>query len=116
MVKQALKISGVTSVALTKLDVLDTFPNLKICTSYKIQNSVFNYLPSDNKSQNLVEPIYEEIQGWEVSTKNIDKFDKLPENAISYIKRLEELIECPIKIISTSPDRKDTIILENLFN
>ena len=116
MVKQALKISGVTSVALTKLDVLDTFPNLKICTSYKILNSVFNYLPSDNKSQNLVEPIYEEIQGWEISTKNIDKFDKLPENAISYIKRLEELIECPIKIISTSPDRKDTIILENLFN
>ena len=116
MVKQALKISGVTSVALTKLDVLDTFPNLKICTSYKIQNSIFNYLPSDNKSQNLVEPIYEEIQGWETSTKNIDKFDKLPENAISYIKRLEALIECPIKIISTSPDRKDTIILENLFN
>ena len=116
MVKQALKISGVTSVALTKLDVLDTFPNLKICTSYKIQNNIFNYLPSDNKSQNLVEPIYEEIQGWEVSTKNIHKFDKLPENAISYIKRLEELIECPIKIISTSPDRKDTIILENLFN
>ena len=116
MVKQALKISGVTSVALTKLDVLDTFPNLKICTSYKIENSVFNYLPSDNKSQNLIEPIYEEIQGWEISTKNIDKFDKLPENAISYIKRLEALIECPIKIISTSPDRKDTIILENLFN
>ena len=116
MVKQALKISGVTSVALTKLDVLDTFPNLKICTSYKIENNIFNYLPSDNKSQNLVEPIYEEIQGWEVSTKNIDKFDKLPKNAISYIKRLEELIECPIKIISTSPDRKDTIILENLFN
>ena len=116
MVKQALKISGVTSVALTKLDVLDTFPNLKICTSYKIQNNILNYLPSDNKSQNLVEPIYEEIQGWEVSTKNIDKFEKLPENAISYIKRLEELIECPIKIISTSPDRKDTIILENLFN
>ena len=116
MVKQALKISGVTSVALTKLDVLDTFPDLKICTSYKIQNNIFHYLPSDNKSQNLVEPIYEEIQGWGVSTKNIDKFDKLPENAISYIKRLEELIECPIKIISTSPDRKDTIILENLFN
>ena len=116
IVKQALKISGVTSVALTKLDVLDTFPNLKICTSYNIENNVFNYLPSDNKSQNLVEPIYEEIQGWEVSTKNIDKFDKLPENAISYIRRLEELIECPIKIISTSPDRKDTIILENLFN
>ena len=116
MVKQALKISGVTSVALTKLDVLDTFPNLKICTSYKIDNRTFNYLPSDNKSQIMVEPIYEEIQGWEVSTKNIDKFDNLPENAIRYIKKLEELIECPIKIISTSPDRKDTIILENLFN
>ena len=116
MVKQALKISGVTTVALTKLDVLDTFPNLKICTSYNIENRKFNHLPSDNKSQNLVEPIYEEIQGWEVSTKNIDKFDKLPENAIRYIKRLEELIECPIKIISTSPDRNDTIILENLFD
>ena len=116
MVKQALKISGVTTVALTKLDVLDTFPNLKICTSYNIENRKFNHLPSDNKSQNLVEPIYEEIQGWEVSTKNIDKFDKLPENAIKYIKRLEELIECPIKIISTSPDRNDTIILENLFD
>ena len=116
MVKQALKISGVTTVALTKLDVLDTFPNIKICTSYNIDNRKFNHLPSDNKSQNLVEPIYEEIQGWEVSTKNIDKFDKLPENAIKYIKRLEELIECPIKIISTSPDRNDTIILENLFD
>ena len=116
MVKQALKISGVTTVALTKLDVLDTFPNIKICTSYNIENRKFNHLPSDNKSQNLVEPIYEEIQGWEVSTKNIDKFDKLPENAIKYIKRLEELIECPIKIISTSPDRNDTIILENLFD
>ena len=116
MVKQALKISGVTTVALTKLDVLDTFPNIKICTSYNIENRKFNHLPSDNKSQNLVEPIYEEIQGWEVSTKNIDKFDKLPENAIKYIKRLEELIECPIKIISTSPDRKDTIIIENLFD
>ena len=116
MVKQALKISGVTTVALTKLDVLDTFPNLKICTSYNIENRKFNHLPSDNKSQNVIEPIYEEIQGWEVSTKNIDKFDKLPENAIKYIKRLEELIECPIKIISTSPDRNDTIILENLFD
>ena len=116
MVKQALKISGVTTVALTKLDVLDTFPNIKICTSYNIENRKFNHLPSDNKSQNLVEPIYEVIQGWEVSTKNIDKFDKLPENAIKYIKRLEELIECPIKIISTSPDRNDTIILENLFD
>ena len=93
MVKQAIKISGISSIALTKLDVLDKFDELKVCTSYKIGEEV-----------------------WNMKTEGINDFDQLPENAIKYIKRLESLIECKINIISTSPRREDTIILENIFN
>jgi len=116
MVKQAIKISGISSIALTKLDVLDKFDELKVCTSYKIGDKEINHFPSCQIDQNKIEPIYEIIEGWNMKTEGISDFDKLPANAIKYIKRLESLIECKINIISTSPRREDTIILENIFN
>ena len=116
MVRQAIKISGISSIALTKLDVLDKFERLKICKSYKLNNATINAFPSDNYSQNKVSPIYEEISGWEENTQGISEYKDLPEKAIGYIKRLETLIECPINIISTGPERNDTIILNSLFN
>ena len=116
MVKQAIKISGISSIALTKLDVLDKFDELKVCTSYKIGGKEINFFPSCQIDQNQIEPNYEIIEGWNMKTEGISDFDKLPANAIKYIKRLESLIECKINIISTSPRREDTIILENIFN
>ena len=116
MVKQAIKISGISSIALTKLDVLDKFDELKVCTSYKIGDEVINFFPSCQIDQNKIEPNYETIEGWNIKTEGISDFDKLPGNAIKYIKRLESLIDCKINIISTSPRREDTIILENIFN
>ena len=116
MVKQAVKISGISSIALTKLDVLDKFDELKVCTSYKIGNKEINHFPSCQIDQNKIEPNYEIIEGWNMKTEGISDFNKLPANAIKYIKRLESLIECEINIISTSPRREDTIILENIFN
>ena len=116
MVKQAIKISGISSIALTKLDVLDKFDELKVCTSYKIGDKEINFFPSCQIDQNKIEPNYEIIEGWNMKTEGISDFDKLPANAIKYIKRLESLIECKINIISTSPRREDTIILENIFN
>ena len=116
MVKQAIKISGISSIALTKLDVLDKFDELKVCTSYKIGDKEIKHFPSCQIDQNKIEPNYEIIEGWNMKTEGISDFDKLPGNAIKYIKRLESLIECKINIISTSPRREDTIILENIFN
>ena len=115
MVKQAIKISGISSIALTKLDVLDKFDELKVCTSYKIGDEEINFFPSCQIDQNNIKPNYEIIEGWNIKTEGISDFDKLPANAIKYIKRLENLIECKINIISTSPRREDTIILENIF-
>ena len=116
MVKQAIKISGISSIALTKLDVLDKFDELKVCTSYKIGDEVINFFPSCQIDQNKIKPNYEIIEGWNMKTEGINDFDKLPVNAINYIRRLENLIECKINVISTSPRREDTIILENIFN
>ena len=116
MVKQAIKISGISSIALTKLDVLDEFEELKVCTSYKIEDQEINFFPSCQLDQNKIKPSYETIEGWNIKTEGISVFDDLPENAIKYIKRLENLIGCPIDIISTSPRREDTILLDDIFS
>ena len=116
MVKQAIKISGISSIALTKLDVLDEFEELKVCTSYKIGDQEINFFPSCQLDQNKIKPSYETIEGWNIKTEGISVFDDLPENAIKYIKRLENLIGCPIDIISTSPRREDTILLDDIFS
>ena len=106
-VKYASRINGCDNLSIMKLDVLDGFETIKICTAYKYNNKEIDYIPSDLDN---VTPIYEEIAGWD-KTEGVREFDKLPENAQKYLKRIEEITETKVKIISTSPDRKDTIIL-----
>jgi len=115
MVRQALKISGASGIVLTKLDVLDGFDELKICTGYRYNGITYDYFPSCQKLQATVEPIYETIDGWSKSTQNTRLFDNLPEKAVNYIKRIEELIEVPVALISTSPEREDMIMVRDPF-
>jgi adenylosuccinate synthase len=115
LVRQAIKVSGITGIALTKLDILDGFEKLKICVGYKYKGERLDYLPSAQDIQALVEPIYEEIDGWKDSTQGARSFKDLPANAIKYIRRIEELIETPVAILSTSPEREDTILVKDPF-
>ncbi len=115
MVRQALKIAGVNGIALTKLDVLDGLEKLKICVGYRYEGKEYNYYPSSIKIQAGVEPIYEELDGWTETTQSARSFKDLPANAIKYIRRIEELIETPIAVLSTSPERDDTILVRDPF-
>lgn len=115
MVSQAVKISGIDGIALTKLDILDGFETLKICTSYMIDGKSFSYLPSSISQQAKAIPVYEELPGWHESTAGARSFKELPANAIKYIRRIEELIETPVAILSTSPERDDTILVKDPF-
>lgn len=114
-VKQSVKVTGVTGIALTKLDVLDHFPSIKICIGYDYQGEIYDYLPAAIKIQSNITPIYEELPGWNESTKGARSFRDLPANAIKYIRRIEELIEAPVAILSTSPERDDTILVRDPF-
>ena len=115
MVKQACRIGGVDSIALTKLDVLDDFEVLKICTGYSLDGEEIDYFPTSSEQQSRLEPIYEEIEGWSSNTQKTQSFDDLPAKAKSYIKRLEDLTGIPITIVSTGPERIDTILLSDPF-
>lgn len=115
MVRQAIKISGITGIALTKLDVLDGFEKIKICVGYKYQNQELDYLPSSSDIQGKIEPVYEEIEGWSASTVGARTFKDLPAKAIKYVRRIEELIQTPVAILSTSPERDDTIMVKDPF-
>ncbi|WP_379549418.1 adenylosuccinate synthase [Qipengyuania sp. DGS5-3] len=115
IVRQSCAISGVTGIALTKIDVLDGFETVKICTGYRLRNNVIDYLPSHAGDQQLVEPIYEEMPGWEESTAGARSYADLPANAIKYIQRVQELIETPVALVSTSPERDDTILVRDPF-
>ncbi len=112
LVKKAITLSSVNSVVLTKLDVLDKLEKIKICTSYDIDGKIYDYLPNRIDLQNKAKPIYEEMAGWQESVRNITKIEDLPENAIKYIKRIEKICGINIDIISTGPDRKETIIVD----
>ncbi len=116
LVKQAVSLSSVTGIALTKLDVLDGFDEIKICTGYYLNGKIINYLPSAQKDQKLIKPIYEIITGWKKSIVGVRNVNDLPEAAKNYIERIEELIKCPIILISTSPERSDTIHIKDPFN
>ncbi|MEA3080817.1 MAG: adenylosuccinate synthase, partial [Sphingomonadales bacterium] len=107
LVRQAVTVSGVTGVALTKLDVLDGFETVIICTGYRIGGERFDYLPPHAADQMRVEPVYEEIEGWPGSTRGARSWADLPARAIKYVRRVEELIRCPVTLVSTSPDRDD---------
>ncbi|UWI83028.1 adenylosuccinate synthase [Wolbachia endosymbiont of Howardula sp.] len=113
LVRQAVQLSGVSSVALTKLDILDSFENIKICTSYRYRDHTYDYLPISSVVQNSLEPIYEEVPGWQENTRGTRSIDRLPINLIKYISRIEELINVPVNLLSTSPKREDIIILKN---
>jgi adenylosuccinate synthase len=115
LVRQSAAVSGITGIALTKLDVLDGFEELKICTGYKIGDRTYDYLPPHPQDQARVEPIYETIEGWSESTAGARSWADLPAQAIKYIRRVEELIQCPVALVSTSPEREDTILVRDPF-
>jgi adenylosuccinate synthase len=114
-VKQSIALSGIDGIALTKLDVLDSFDEIKICTGYKIGGKVIDYLPASLKEQQAVEPVYESLQGWKSTTRGVRSSKDLPANAIKYVRRIEELIGCPAAIVSTSPERDDVILMRDPF-
>jgi len=115
MVRQAIKIGGITGIAFTKLDVLDTLPELKICVAYELNGQRIRRLPSSMSEQAAVTPIYETLPGWQTSTQGARSWAQLPADAIKYIRRVEELIEAPVALLSTSPQREDTILVRDPF-
>jgi adenylosuccinate synthase len=115
LVRQTIKISGIDGIALTKLDVLDELDEIKICVAYKLNGREIDYLPAAVDDQLKVKPIYKTFRGWKSSTKGIKDINKLPQNAKNYILELEKFIETKISAISTSPERNDTILIEDPF-
>ena len=115
LVRQTIKVSGINGIALTKLDVLDELDEIKMCVAYELDGKKVDYLPAAVDDQLKVKPIYKSFKGWKSSTKGIKNFEKLPENAKIYIKELEKFIETKISSISTSPERNDTILIEDPF-
>ena len=116
LVRQTIKISGIDGVALTKLDVLDELKEIKMCVGYKLDEKKIDYLPAAVEDQLKIKPIYEIFPGWESPTNGIKNIDELPENAKKYIYAVEDFIGAKISSISTSPEREDTILLENPFD
>lgn len=115
LVRQTCATSGVNGIALTKLDVLDGFETLKICVGYELDGARLDYLPMAAEAQARCVPIYEEMEGWSDSTEGARSWADLPANAIKYVRRVEELIECPVALLSTSPEREDTILVTDPF-
>jgi len=115
LVRQSATVSGATGIALTKLDVLDTFDTIRICTGYRIGDATVDYLPPHPADQARAEPIYEEMKGWSGSTAGARSWDDLPPEAVAYVRRIEELIRCPVALVSTSPERDDTILVRDPF-
>ncbi|WP_288414156.1 adenylosuccinate synthase [uncultured Sphingomonas sp.] len=115
LVRQAAAVGGITGIALTKIDVLDGFEEVAICTGYRLGDQVLDYFPAHAAEQAKVEPIYETMPGWSESTAGARSWAELPAQAIKYIRRIEELIQCPVTLVSTSPERDDTILVRDPF-
>ena len=115
LVRQSAAVSGITGIAFTKLDVLDGFDELKVCVAYKLDGEIIDYLPASQAAQARVEPIYETIEGWKDTTRGARSWADLPAAAIKYVRRVEELIGAPVALLSTSPERSDTILVHNPF-
>jgi adenylosuccinate synthase len=115
MVRQAVKVAGINGIALTKLDVLDGFPELKVCTAYRWRGETLQHLPAGAAIQAELEPVYETIAGWSESTRGARSWAQLNAFAIKYIRRIEELIEAPVALFSTSPERDDTVLVRDPF-
>jgi len=115
LVRQAVKVNGITGIALTKLDVLDGQKELKVCVGYDIDGQKIDHLPASTVRQSRVTPIYETLEGWNESTQGARSWADLPATAIKYIRRIEELIDAPVALLSTSPERDDTILVHDPF-
>ena len=115
LVRQTCATSGVSGIALTKLDVLDGFQTLKICVGYDLDGKRLDYLPTAANAQARCTPMYEEMQGWTETTAGARSWAQLPGAAIKYVRRIEELIQCPVALLSTSPERDDTILVHDPF-
>jgi adenylosuccinate synthase len=115
LVRQAVKVGGITGLALTKLDVLDGMQTLQIGVGYRIDGVEFKHLPPGAAAQAKAEPIFETIEGWAGSTRGARSYAELPAQAIKYVRRIEELVECPVTLLSTSPERDDTILMQDPF-
>jgi len=115
LVRQAIKTGGIDGIALTKLDVLDGFDELKICVGYEIDGETFDHLPASCAAQAKAKPIYETMPGWSETTYGARSYAQLPAAAVKYVKHIEELIEAPVALLSTSPERDDTILMQDLF-
>jgi adenylosuccinate synthase len=115
LVRQTVKTSGIDGIALTKLDILDGFDTIKICTGYRLDGQTIDHLPASQGAQARVEPIYEDFDGWEGTTAGARSWAQLPAQAIKYVRRIEELIGAPVALLSTSPERNDTILVHHPF-
>lgn len=115
LLRQSVAVSGITGIALTKLDVLDGFEEIQVCTGYRLRGETLDYYPANAADQALVEPVYETMPGWSESTAGARSWAELPAAAIKYIRRVEELIQCPVALVSTSPEREDTILVRDPF-
>ena len=115
IVRRAVRTNGISGLSMMKLDVLDAFDKIKICTGYRAGKRTISQPPMSIVDYSRYEPVYEEVDGWKTSTRGIIKYDDLPVNARRYLQRLAELVDAPIDIISTGPERESTIILNNPF-
>jgi adenylosuccinate synthase len=115
LVRQTVKVSGIGGIALTKLDVLDGLENIKIAVAYRLDGKRIDYLPASERSQTRLEPIYETMEGWRVSTAGARTWNDLPAPAVKYVRHVEELIGAPVALLSTSPEREDTILVTDPF-
>ena len=115
LVRQTVRTSGIDGIALTKLDILDGFPPIEVCVRYRIDGTEIDHLPASQGAQARVEPVYETIEGWQGSTAGARSWADLPAQAIKYVRRIEELIGTPVALVSTSPERDDTILVRNPF-
>jgi adenylosuccinate synthase len=115
LARQSVAINGIDGIALTKLDVLDRLPTLKMCVAYEVDGARLDYLPAGLKAQSRVRPIYEEIEGWAGSTRGARSFRDLPAEAVKYVRRIEELIGAPVALLGTSPERDDMIVMRDPF-
>jgi len=113
--RRSRQVNGLTALCLTKLDVLDGLEEIKICTSYKMGDRILDVAPVGAEALEACEPVYETISGWSGVTQGVKSIDGLPKEALDYIKRLEELVGVPITIVSTGPDRAETMVLKDPY-
>ena len=115
LVRQTVRSSGINGLALTKLDVLDGLTEVRVCVAYRLDGREIDYLPASERAQAEVEPIYEKFEGWQAETAGARSWAQLPAQAIKYVRHVEELVGCPVALLSTSPEREDTILMQNPF-